>query len=112
MQIFPDHAINSAQKGAPIRWIAMKPAMSATVSTTGVLVNSPHPNAGKLLLDYLCSEEGQQIYRAQHYIPAHPNIAPEEPELTPGKHRAVYVTPKETLDAMPHWFDIYKELFQ
>ena len=106
-------AITSAgsARSAVAAWI-VAPSSCATVSTTGVLVNSPHPNAGKLLLDYLCSEEGQNIYRAQSYIPARPNVAPVEAELTPGRHSAVYVTPKETLDAMPGWFELYKELFQ
>jgi ABC-type Fe3+ transport system substrate-binding protein len=112
MQIFPEHAIVSAQRGAPIRWIPMKPAMTGIVSTTGVLAKSPHPNAGKLLLDYLCDEEGQALYRDAFYIPAHPKVPPVEAELTPGKHRAIYQTPTEANDAMPGWFAIYKELFQ
>ncbi len=112
LQSFPENAIFSAKSGAPVQWIPMAPAMTGIVSTAGVTAGAPHPNAGKLLFDFMCDEEGQKIYRDAFYIPAHPKIPPLEAELTPGKHRVVHLTPTETSEAMPKWFDIYKELFQ
>ena len=112
LQSFPENAIFSASRGAPIQWIAMKPAMTAIVSTIGLIANSPNPNAGKLLVEFLCGEEGQRIYRDTHYIPAHPKVPPLEAELTPGKHRLVNLTPSEANDAMPRWAEIYKQLFR
>lgn len=112
LQSFPENAIFSAKAGAPVQWIPMAPAMTGIVSTAGVTAGAPHPNAGKLLLDFMCDEEGQKIYRDAFYIPAHPKVAPLEAELTPGKHRVVHLTPVETSQAMPQWFDIYKELFR
>ena len=112
LQIFPEHAIVSASRGAPVKWIPMKPAMTGIVSTAGVTAGAPHPNAGKLLLDYMCDVDGQTFFRDAFYIPAHPKVPPVEAELTPGRHRAVFLTPAEANDAMPKWFDIYKELFQ
>ena len=112
LQSFPENAIFSAKSGAPVAWIPMAPAMTGIVSTIGVTAGAPHPNAGKLLFDFLCDVDGQTIYRDSFYIPAHPKVAPLEAELTPGKHRVVHLTPTEVNDAMPRWFDIYKEMFQ
>ncbi len=50
LQIFPEHADESAAKGAPVKWIAMEPGMSAIVSTTGIVKSPPHPNAARLFL--------------------------------------------------------------
>ncbi len=111
MQIFPEHAAGGAEKGAPIRWIPMRPTMSANVSTTGVTKGAPHPNAAKLLLEYLISEEGQAIYRQAQYSPAHPRVPSIDPELRPGKHPVVFLTPREALDALPAWTKIFKDLF-
>jgi iron(III) transport system substrate-binding protein len=112
LQSFPENAIFSARKGAPVQWIPMAPAMTGIVSTAGVIAGAPHPNAGKLLFDFLCGEEGQAIYRDTFYIPAHPKIPPLEAELTPGRHKVIHITPAETNDAMPRWFAIYNEYFR
>ena len=111
LQIFPEHAAGGAAQGAPIRWIPMQPAMSAIVSTTGVTAGAPHPNAAKLLLEYLISEEGQTIYRDAQYAPAHPKILSLDPEFRAGKHRVVFLTPAEATDALPAWVKIFKDLF-
>ena len=111
LQIFPEHAASGAAKGAPIRWIPMAPVMSANVSTTGITAGAPHPNAAKLLLEYLISEEGQAIYRDAQYSPAHPNAPSIDPELRPGKHPVIFLTPREAMDALPLWAKIFKDLF-
>ena len=111
LQIFPEHAAGSAAKGAPVRWIPMLPAMSAIVSTTGITRGAPHPNAAKLLLEYLISEEGQTIYRDAEYAPANPKIPSKDPEFRAGKHRTVFLTPPEAMDALPKWVKVFKDLF-
>ncbi|MDB5534000.1 MAG: putative binding protein component of iron transporter precursor [Hyphomicrobiales bacterium] len=112
LQVFPEHAFGGAKKGAPIRWIPMRPGVSTVVSTTGVTKAAPHPNAGKLLLDFLISEEGQNIYRDAFYIPAHPNVKPIEPELAPSNYHAIFLTPAEANEKMPKWLDVQKEMFR
>ncbi len=111
LQIFPEHAAGGAQKGAPIRWIPMAPAMTANVSTTGVTLGAPHPNAAKLLLEYLISEAGQVIYRDAQYAPAHPKILSLDPEFRAGRRRVVFLTPLEAMNALPKWVKVFKDLF-
>ncbi len=112
LQIFPEHAVGGEKQGAPIRWIAMQPAMTGIVSTTAITKGSPHPNAAKLLLEFLISEEGQKVYRDNFYIPANPKVPPLDPEITPAKHRTVFLTPREAEDNMGKWMDVYQELFR
>ncbi len=113
LQIFNHHTIISAAKGAPTAWIPMEPA-TATPSVAGVVKGAPHLNAGKLLLDFMVSDEGQKIFRDTDYMPADPKVPPKDPTLLPagGKFRVHYFTPEETDVGMPGWFKIYQELFR
>jgi iron(III) transport system substrate-binding protein len=113
LQIFNHQPLISKQKGAPIDWIAMNPAM-AILSVAGVTQGARHPNAGKLFVDFLISEEGQMLFRDNDYIPVSPAISPREPRLRPdGKDfRAIFFTPEQIDDAMPRWVEVYKEIFQ
>ena len=96
LQIFNHQPFISKQKGAPVDWIAMNPAM-AILSVAGVTKDAPHPNAGKLFVDFFISEEGQKLFRDNDYIPVDPAIPPREPKLRPdGKtFRGTFFTPEQ-----------------
>ncbi len=113
LSIFNNHAVISASQGAPSAWIPMNPAMG-TLSVASVAKNAPHENAGKLLLDFLVSEEGQKIFRDAAYMPVDPNIPPTDPSLRPDgtKFRAIYVTPEQLESTIPKWAAIAKDLFR
>ena len=113
LQIFNHHAVISAKKGAPVSWIPMEPVTS-TLSVVSLTKDAPHPNAGKLLIDYMVSEEGQKLFEAADYLALHPNVKPREPELTPeGGHFKVNVIAPETLgEKLPEWKKISDQLFR
>ena len=112
LQIFNNHAVISAQQGAPSAWLPMQPVMS-NYSVLSVTQGGPHPNAGKLLVDFLVSEEGMKIYQAADYIAIDPKAPPRDPLLRPDgdKLKAIYFTPEEIELAMPKWVQTYKDLF-
>ena len=62
LQIFNHHTVISAKKGAPVDWIKMEP-VTGTLSVISVHKNAPHPNAAKLLVDFIISPEGQKVFR-------------------------------------------------
>ena len=113
IQIFNHQPFISKEKGAPVDWIPMNPAM-AILSVSGVTKNAPHPNAGKLLVDFFVSEEGQKVFRDTGYIPVDPAIPPREPKLRPdGKtFRGTFFTPEQQEDQMPHWVDVFNNIFR
>jgi ABC-type Fe3+ transport system substrate-binding protein len=113
LQVFNHQPVISKQRGAPIDWIAMNPSM-AILSVAGVTQNAPHPNAAKLMVDYLTSDEGQMLFRDTDYIPAAPDVAPRDPRLRPdGKDfRATFFTPEQIDTSMPRWMDVYGEIFR
>src|SRR5207244_12068925 len=112
LQIFNHHAVISAKKGAPVDWIKMEPA-TGNLSTISVLKNAPHPNAAKLLADFIISKEGQEVFRAADYITAHPQVPASVPTLQPkeGSYRARFFTPEQTEENMPKWKPVSHEIF-
>jgi iron(III) transport system substrate-binding protein len=113
LQIFNHHAVISARKGAPVDWIKMEPA-TGTLSVLSIHKNAPHPNAAKLLVDFIISKEGQEVFRDADYIPAHPDVSALVPTLKPkeGNFRVQFFTPEETEDRMPEWKKVSDELFR
>ena len=113
LNIFNNHAVISASKGAPVEWIPMEPAL-AVFSCLSLTAGAPNPNAGKLFIDFLMSDEGQKLYRAADYLPVDPAIQPKDPALRPGDNtfKAVFMTPEEVFDNLPKWGAIYKDVFR
>jgi iron(III) transport system substrate-binding protein len=113
LQIFNHHAVISKKKGAPVDWIKMEPA-TGTLSVLSVHKNAPHPNAAKLLADFIISKEGQQVFRDADYITSHPDIPALEPTLKPkeGGFRVQFFTPEQTEEQMAEWKKVSDEFFR
>ncbi len=107
------HSTISAAKGAPIQWLKMPP-MIMSVNTFSVLKSAPHPNAARLLIEFLLSEEGQKIMAANDYMPADPNIPIKDPTLQPehGNFAVTAVSPEEQKEKLATWTAIYNEIFK
>ena len=109
LQILNHHVAFSANRGAPVSWVKIDPAMAAML-VLGVL-KGPHPNAGRLLVDFLMSDEGQALFRAADYIPVALNVPPSDPGLRPDNKifKALYYTPERIDENMKRWMGIYAE---
>jgi ABC-type Fe3+ transport system substrate-binding protein len=111
LQIFNHHAAISAKKGAPVDWIKMEPA-TGTLSVIAIQKNAPHPNAAKLLVDFIISKEGQAVYRDADYLTADPEVPALDPSLKPEDgHFRVHFFPPEAIDE-PRWQRIFDDLFR
>jgi ABC-type Fe3+ transport system substrate-binding protein len=88
--------------------------VTGTLSVLSVHKAAPHPNAAKLLADFIISPEGQQIFRAAEYLPADPTLAALTPTLKPdeGRFRTHFFTPEQTEDNMVVWKTVYDDLFR
>jgi ABC-type Fe3+ transport system substrate-binding protein len=113
LQIFNHHAVISARKGAPVKWIPMEPT-TGLLSVVSIPKNAPHPNAAKLFEEFLVSKEGQKVYQAADYLPAGPDVPALDPTLKPegGKFRSRFFSPEEAAEKMPHWKKVYDEIFR
>jgi iron(III) transport system substrate-binding protein len=110
VQILDHQAAFSANRGAPIGWVQIKPATMVSMLVLSS-VKGPHQNAGKLMIDFLLSDEGQAIFRDADYIPVSPNVPPKDASLRPDgiNFKALYFDP-EIIDVnQPKWMDLYQQ---
>jgi ABC-type Fe3+ transport system substrate-binding protein len=112
LSIFNHHADISAEKGAPVTWLKVEP-IPAPFHSIGLVKNAPHPNAGKLLIDFLLSEEGQRDIANVGYLPAMPSVPAKTPGLKPeaGGFSADFISPATMSANIDHWEQVKKELF-
>ncbi len=113
LQTYNNHSLISAKAGAPVKWIPLEPAM-ALYNTISVTTGAPHPNAGKLLVSFLISTEGQKLFRDADYLPVAPGVPPLDPSLRPdtGKFRARVFDPAELDTDLPERQKIVREIFR
>lgn len=75
-------------RGAPIDWLPLEPVV-VQVNPTMVAAHAPHPNAARLLSDFLLSKEGQTMLVGFRRIPVREDVDPDPPRLFRGYKRIV-----------------------
>ena len=104
---FSHHSEISKKKGAPVQWIPLAPQVTSTVDPCFLMKKAPHPNAGKLLIDFIISDEGQEILGKAGYNPGNPTF--RNPDHNPA---AFAISPDYVGKNISKWVEIYDELFK
>jgi iron(III) transport system substrate-binding protein len=113
LMTFNNHSVISAEKGAPVAWVKLDPVIQA-VNPLAIVKNAPHPNAAKLLVDFILSKEGHTVLKKALYIPANPEVDSADPELKPkgGGFEVRVVSPEETADKLKSMVSLYDKMFK
>jgi ABC-type Fe3+ transport system substrate-binding protein len=94
------------KQGAPVDWIALEPSLVA-LHPISIIDRAPHPNAAKLFIDYVLSEEGQRLFANRGREPVRPGIRPEG---YPG-HLKIIPSRVELADKLADYTRRYEALF-
>lgn len=78
----------STSKGAPIDWVPLEP-VPVQVNAVMLAAHAPHPNAGKLFIDFMLSQQGQQQLVGFRRIPTRRGVEPNPVRLFKGYKRIV-----------------------
>ncbi len=92
------------QKGAPVEWFAIAPAIGRA-NGIGVVRKPPHPHAAALFVDFLLSPEGQAILQKGGYVPANLRIEDRAQKLP-----LRFVDPAVILDEHDKWKKLWAEI--
>jgi ABC-type Fe3+ transport system substrate-binding protein len=113
LMCFNNHTVISAAKGAPSDWLRIEPVPVA-FDAVSLLKDAPHPNAARLLLDFLTSDEGQKVLQEANYLPSMKGLQAKTPGLKPedGGFKPVYLYPAEIDRNMSKWQGIVQQLFR
>ncbi len=96
-------AEGAKQKGAPVDWFAIEPAVARS-NAIGIARRAPHPNAALLFYDYMITE-AQQYFVALDYVPTNTSVSSPLKRL-----RFKLVDPVQVLDQMDNWTRLYQEV--
>ena len=96
------------QKGSPIEWINLEPVV-VQVDSLMLGVRAPHPNTGKLFIDFLLSEEGQKLLQMLRRPILRTGVDPIPPRLSKGYNRVV-LQPEHAADRESD-VQLYKQIF-
>ena len=92
------------QKGAPIDWFAIEPAIARS-NAVGISRNAQRPAAALLFYEYLLGPEGQQALVSLNYVPTNTQVA------SPLKGVKVISTdPIRSLDEADKWSKLFEEV--
>jgi iron(III) transport system substrate-binding protein len=113
LMMFNNHTVISARKGAPSDWSPLEPVPVA-FDSLGIMKDAPHPNAARLLVEFLLSEEGQTVLKDADYLPANAKIPAMKAGLRPqdGGFTATWMRPDVVDPQMANWSRIAKDLFR
>lgn len=67
--------IREKAKGAPVEFVFPKEGVSAVTEPVAILKSSKNPEAAKAFVDFVLSQDGQQLATKMGYVPAHPAVA-------------------------------------
>jgi len=82
---FLDEVVNLKKQGAHVEWMPGHNPIPAGSHLIGVYSHSPHPNAAKLFIDFLLSDEGQRVLTIKsHKFPVKPGIDTELTRIVKG----------------------------
>ena len=74
----PTIRVNTAEtlksKGAPVDWLAIEPIAPNPPVSIAMAQNGPHPNAGRVFIDYALSREGQMVLRSLNRNPTRGDV--------------------------------------
>ena len=70
--------IREAAKGSPVTFVFPDEGVSAVTEPVAILSTAANPEAAKAFVDFLLSEEGQELAVRQGYLAALPGVAPPE----------------------------------
>jgi iron(III) transport system substrate-binding protein len=106
--------IRDAATSVPVRGVWPKEGVPSEPWTTAILKRAPHPNAARLFLDYLLSQEGQTLYvqtmgwtsaRSDVALPGYKEMPAEVKTLKPS------LSPEQALKARDDYVAKWKQLW-
>jgi iron(III) transport system substrate-binding protein len=108
--VFPYHVEQLKHKGAPVDWVTTTDPIVTSISCVAALAKAPHPNAAKLFVNFLLSEQGQNIIRDRFRVPIRPGVIPLAPTLEQSKLKIHYV-PGDLFKKISQYEKEFRDIF-
>lgn len=108
--VFPFEVEQLKQKGARVDWVTTADPVVTSINVIAHSTRAPHPNAAKLLINYILSEEGQTIIKNVSRVPVRPGIKPTIAKLDQTNLKIHYV-PSDMFRKIGEYEKEFRDLF-
>jgi len=108
--VFPFEVEQLKRRGAPVDWSNTSDPIVTSINVVAVSTKSPHPNAAKLLINYILSEEGQNIIKSVSRVPIRPGVKPNVAKLDQSTLKIHYV-PADMFKKISDYEKEFRDLF-
>jgi ABC-type Fe3+ transport system substrate-binding protein len=103
------HTVEWAKsQGSAVDWVNLEPVI---IKFDGIMLGAkaPHPNAGKLFIDFVLSQQGQELLQSFRRVTLREGVDPDPPRLIKGFKRIV-LHPDRSQNAQES-LRLYREIF-
>jgi len=107
--IFDSNIFTAKKNGASVEWRPLEPVIASN-GTSGMTTNAPHPHAALLFLDYLHSNEGQQVVMRGGLSSARQDIGSLHRKFKKTYQEAQYSS-EEFEKKFAEWEELMRQLF-
>ena len=94
-------------RGAPVDWVATTDPIVVSLHPIGLAAKPAHPNAGKLLIDFILSKEGQALIMEMGRTPARPGTDTR----SDASQLKLFPTRPELAERYPQYEQEYRQIF-
>lgn len=95
------------ERGAPVEWVTTLDPIAASLHPIGLAAKAPHPNTGKLFIDFVLSKEGQKVVFETGRTPARSGIDAK----MDAKNLKLYPVPPESGENYSQYLKEFREIF-
>ena len=98
----------SKSQGTPVDWVNLEPVI---IKFDGIMLGAKaaHPNAGRLFIDFVLSEAGQEVLQSFRRVTLREGVDPDPPRLIKGFKRVV-LHPDRSQNAQES-LKLYRDIF-
>ncbi|HEX7229588.1 MAG TPA: extracellular solute-binding protein [Candidatus Binatia bacterium] len=108
--VFPFEVEQLKRRGAPVDWSNTSDPIVTSINVVALSTKAPHPNAAKLLINYVLSEEGQSIIKSVSRVPIRPGVKPNVAKLDQSTLKIHYV-PADMFKKVADYEKEFRDLF-
>jgi len=108
--VFPFEIEQLKRRGAPVEWSNSSDPIVTSINVVAHSVKAPHPNAAKVLINYILSEEGQTIIKNVSRVPIRPGVKPTVAKLDQSTLKIRYV-PSDMYRKIAEYEKEFRDLF-
>ena len=108
--VFPFEIEQLKRRGAPVEWSTTSDPIVTSINVVALSTKAPHPNAAKLLINYILSEEGQTIIKNVSRGPIRPGVKPNVARLDQSTLKIHYV-PADMFKKIAEYEKEFRDLF-